>query len=191
VPSTTDSKRQKNSSSPPPPPSKWVVVQLSPLGEREKNPQLLTRVIQRTLGSVDVFIPAVSEQAREESHTSFYMEGYIFIKYSDNVNFMRLQEIPYFKSVICDPVARRKGLIPYSLLDDSALRPMRTGMEAMKVRMIKANDRVRVNKGQYKNLTGTVIQVRPDGEAILVNVGLVSKPMLIEFPSSYLDKSKT
>jgi transcription antitermination factor NusG len=170
-------------------PLKWVVVQLSPLGEREKNPQQLIQVIQRFLGKpVEVFIPAVSEEARTESHTSFYMEGYIFIEYRDGINFMKLQDIPYFKNVICN--YGRKGGIQYSLLDDEALSPMRVGMKVMKTRPIDVDDQVRVIKGQYKNLRGTVSLVRIDGEAILVNIKLASKPLIVEFPASYLEKLK-
>lgn len=163
------------------------MVQLSTLGEREKDPKLLTHAATRVLGPIDIFIPAVSSKAREELHTEFYMEGYIFVAYCEGVNYMRLQDVPFFKTVICDPAARRSP-IPYQLLDDSLLAPMRTGMQAMQLRVIKTKDRVRVTKGTYKNLTGVVTQVRDGGEIVQMNTNLSSKPMLIDFPVSFLEK---
>jgi transcription antitermination factor NusG len=167
---------------------KWVIVQLSPLGEREKNTNIIANSIRRMLGNktLGVFIPAISEAARDESHTVFYMEGYIFVEFIDTINYLRLHEIPYFKTVIVDNTIKRG--CPYSLLDDRSLNPMRVGMEALKKQPIKEGDRVRVIKGTYKNLVGDVEMLRNDDELVTVNACLASKPMLIELPASFLRK---
>ncbi len=167
---------------------KWIIVQLSPLGEKEKNTDLIARMIRRVLcnKTIDVFIPAISEKARDESHTVFYMEGYIFVEYIPDVNYLKLQETPYFKSVIIDSYT--KGKRSYSLIDDSKLNPMRVGMEALKKRAIDEGDSVKVIKGAYKNLIGKVVMVREENELITIDVGLYSKPLLIEFPASFLKK---
>ncbi len=54
------------------PKDKLVVVELSAAGERETNVKTITTAVRRVLRrDVEVFVPAVSKQARDEYHTAF------------------------------------------------------------------------------------------------------------------------
>ena len=167
---------------------KWVSVELSSLGEHEKNPEVIKGAVHRYIGDVDVFVPSVSMKRQEEEHTLCYMEGYVFIEYKDGINYMHLQDIPLFKTVLHTV---RGGAISYNLIDDKVLNPMRDGVEALKHVSLTKDDPIKVNKGVYKNLLGTVSQVYDDDEVadpiVQVYINLRSKKVLIDFPASYLD----
>lgn len=168
------------------PPPKWVVVQLTSLGEKEKNIDVITRSVRRILGDVEVFIPAYSQKVRNESHTMFYMDGYIFVRHRVEVNYMKLQETMYFKSVIC---AFAHGKKTYALLDDFVLDKMRDGVKSMKTQGSFQKDMdVKIVQGELKGLKGKVNLVYENGEKIQVFVPLTSKPILIEFPSNFLER---
>lgn len=161
---------------------KWVVVSLSSSGEREMNLKAFTNAVRRILGKdLEVFIPAISKKARDESHTLFYMDGYIFIQYQDGIPYMKLQDTTYFGQVLCAGRA-------YSLVDDKTLDPLRTGVKNLSLCKFCKGDRVKVVKGEYKDLRATVALVYEGGETVQVDASQRSKPLLIDFPAIYLQK---
>lgn len=165
---------------------KWVVVGLSPAGERETNIKTIADAVKRVLGrELEVFVPAVSKKAREESHTLFYMDGYVFIQFQENIPYMKLQDTSYFGQVLC---SGRAGNMSYSLVDDSILEPLRKGVKDLGRCKFSVNDHVRVIKGEFRNLKGVVQIIYEGGEVVQVDVSQRSKPMLIDFPTIYLTK---
>lgn len=163
---------------------KWVAVQLSSLGEHEKDPGTLEFAIHRCLGKdIKIFIPSVSLKRQEESHTLCYMEGYIFIGFRDGIDYLRLLNVPLFKDVLH---SIRGGVVVYNLIDNSVLNPVRDGLETMKHVELTVDTPVKINKGTFKNLLGTVSQIYGN-EIIQVFVKLRSKQVFIDFPASYLD----
>ncbi len=174
---------------PPSPPPKWVVVQLTSLGEREKNIDIVSRAAKRILGDVEVFIPAAVQKVRRESHTMVYMDGYIFVRHVEGVNYLKLQETAYFKAVLCAPGSGGKKT--YCLVDDFVLGKMRDGVKNLETQggVFSPGDDVRVTKGELKNLRGKVIVSYDDNKKIQVHLAsLQSKPVIFEFPPSYLEK---
>ena len=166
---------------------KWVVVGLSPSGERETNIKVISDAVCRTLGvTLGVFVPAVSKKARDESHTLFYMDGYVFIQYQEGIPYMKLQDTSYFGQVLC---VGREGNMTYSLIDDSVLDPLRKGVKDLGVCKFAVDDSVRVTKGEFRNLRGVVRTIYDGGETVQVDVSQRSKPMLIDFPVIYLQKA--
>ena len=163
----------------------WVVVQLSPTGEREKNLKSLEKAITRSLKSpLMVFIPAASQKAREDEQTIFYLDGYIFVEFKPNVPYHKLNGTHFFELVLSH---RRTGL---QLLKDKDLQPLRNGVEALKASHFMVGDDVKVLKGTFKNLSGTVSFIYENGETVQINLKLSSKPVLIDYPSSYLVKNQ-
>lgn len=174
-------------------PTQWVVVQLTSLGEREKNIASITRSVHHILRRKDleVFVPAISQKGLGDSLTTWYSDGYIFVRFLDGVLYNSLQETAYFsmvlsKLVVVDGVRRMK----YSLLNNKDLDPMRVGMKVMRVGKFSEDDSVKVIKGNYRNLPGKVSCVYDQGEVVQVCLNLRSKPMFIDFPASYLEKQK-
>lgn len=169
-------------------PNKWVIVQLTQTGEKESDLDSIKRSVHRILGRKDleVFIPAVSEDVRGESHTTFYMDGYIFVKFAEGVHFHKLQETNYFSSVLCSVSQKKRE---YSFLYDKDLLPMKEGISNLQKNGLRVGQNVKVNKGEYKNLIGEVSFIYENGQDVQVYIGLRSKKILMDFPSSYLDKS--
>ena len=165
---------------------KWVVVGLSSAGERETNIRIVSDAVRRVLGrDLEVFVPAVSKKARAESHTLFYMDGYVFIQYQEGIPYMKLQDTSYFGQVLC---TGNEGNMSYSLIDDSILDPLRKGVKDLGTCKFSIGDRVRVTKGEFRNLRGEVRSIYEGCEIVQVDVSQRSKPMLIDFPTIYLQK---
>lgn len=188
-------KRTKAAKGAPPPvlvlSTKWVVVQLTQLGEREKNISLIVRAVHQILKrrELEVFVPAISQKGLDDSLTTWYSDGYVFVRFSDGIVYNSLQETTYFSTVLSKSAfvdGARKTV--YSLLDDKDLDPMRVGMKVMKIGGFSEDNRVKVVKGSYKNLTGKISCVYDGGEVVQVCLSLRSKPMFMDFPASYLEK---
>lgn len=192
--SKTSNAKVKTSPTPSPAPvasKKWVIVQLSPMGEREKNIELIRRSARRILGKqVDVFIPAISQKVREESQTLFYMDGYVFVEFIDGIVYNRLQDTQFFNSVLTQTSSAKDRRRAYSLLDDKELSPMRKGMEDLKIVPFKDGQKVRIIQGNYKNLIAEVSFIHEGGETVQVYVNMRSKKVLMDFPASYLQTAE-
>lgn len=169
-------------------PRRWVIVQLTSNGEREKNIASIVKAARQLLGrkDVEVCVPAVSQKVRDDSHTMFYWDGYVFIEFVEGLSYMKLQDTTYFQAVLCQPIQNRQR--KYSFLRDEELEPMRAGLQALKFGEFQEDNEVKIIKGQFKNLIGTVSFVDDAGENVQVFVGLRSKKILMDFPSSYLVK---
>jgi len=174
------------------PVSKWVCVELSSNGEKEKNIPVIIRSVRQLLGKpgIEVFVPAVSERVRGESQTMVYMDGYVFVKFDDGIPYMKLQDTTFFKSVLCTTiVVNGQRKYKYSLLEDKDLDPMRDGVKSLRLGQeeYSVGHRVKVIKGDYKNLPGEISEVY-DGETVQVSIQLRSKLVLIDFPVSFLSR---
>lgn len=186
-------KTQANASVAPSPPlraepPKWVIVQLSSLGEKEKDIALIERSVRRILGkNVEVFIPAISQRARDESQTLFYMEGYIFVKFEEGISYQKLQDTMYFGSVLTQSSSGRQKV--YSLLHDKELVPMREGMDRLRLGSFREGDLVKIIQGRFKDLNAEVSYVHDGGKTVQVYVKMRSKQVLMDFPASYLIKT--
>lgn len=190
---------KKRVSIPPPSttPSQWVVVQLTSLGEREKNIQLIVRSARQIISRKDleVFVPAINQKGLDDSLTTWYSEGYVFIQYEPGVGYHKLGETTYFSSVLSSmsQVNGEKKRI-YSLLTDKELSHMRTGMHDLKVTAsrFKIDQKVKIIKGSYRGLPGKVAFLYDDGDKVQVFVPLRSIKetggLLMDFHASYLQK---
>lgn len=193
--SKTSNAKVKTSPNPPTAPStgkKWVIVQLSPMGEREKNIELIRRSARKILGKqhLDVFIPAISQKVREESQTLFYLDGYVFVEFAEGVVYNRLQDTQFFNSVLTQTSSTKDRRRIYSLLDDKELAPMRKGMEELKIVPFNDGQKVRIIQGNYKNLIAEVSFIHEGGETVQVYVNMRSKKVLMDFPASYLQRAE-
>jgi transcription antitermination factor NusG len=174
----------------------WVVVQLTALGEREKNLQLIIRSAHQILKrhDLDVFVPAINQKGLDDSLTTWYSEGYVFIHYDPQVSYHKLAETNYFSSVL-STIAQSNGekKRSYSLLTDKDLAHMRNGMQDLKTTAakFKEDQKVKITKGSYKGLPGRVSMIYDDGEKVQVFVNLRSIKgggLFMDFPASYLQK---
>lgn len=168
---------------------KWVVVGLSTVGEKESDIDTIVRVVHRLLGKkLDVFVPAISQKSLGDSQTMFYMDGYVFIKYEENIPYVKLQDTTYFGQVLCasDP---KTGRHTYSLVDDCVLNKMRSDMKGISQCGFSVGDRVKIIKGEHKDLIGVVSVIYEDNQTVQVSADhLRSKKLLMDFPSTFLKR---
>jgi transcription antitermination factor NusG len=192
-----DKLKASNHKSAPPPPkvNQWITIQLSPIGERERDLSLIIKSVHQILRiPVEVFIPAISQKVRDESETMFFMDGYVFVEYKPDIQYLKLQDTNYFASVLCQTIlVNGKRQQKYSLVQDKDLDSMRDGMQKLKIAKYSVGDLVRIIKGDYRNLLGQVSIVYEGGQRVQVTVTaaghhLRSKRLLIDFPVTYLVK---
>ena len=188
--------RDKSPGVTPSAPTQWVVVQLTSVGEREKNLQQIVRSARQILRNkdIEVFVPAINQKGQDDSLTTWYSEGYIFIKYDPSIGYHKLVETNYFSSVLSTmtQVNREKKRM-YSLLTDKDLSIMRSGMQDLKTvsSKFKEDQEVKITKGNYKDMPGKVSLIYDGGEKIQVFVLLKSIKgggIFMDFPASYLQK---
>lgn len=171
-------------------PRRWVIVELSTVGERDFDVRTVSSSVHRILGRSDleVFVPAISQDVRNDSQTLFFMDGYVFIEFKEDVPYLRLRDTSLFKEVLCNS---KPGEAPkFSLLEDRELDPMRQGMEDLKTGDFKVGDPVRVVIGTYKNLRGEISLVYEGGENVQVAVSHLrsKRGLLVDFPATYLER---
>ena len=170
---------------------RWVIVELSSIGEKEADVHSIRNAVCRILrrNDLEVFIPAISQGVRNESQTLFFMDGYIFVEHKTGIPYLRLRDTSLFKDVLC--TSSRNASPSFSLLNDAELDPMRDGMEDLKSVSFKIGDSVRVITGTYKNLRGEVSLIYDDGENVQVTVNHLrsKKGLLVDFPSTYLERT--
>lgn len=164
----------------------WVIVSLSSNGERESNLEMIRKSVVRILKNqnLEVYVPAVSQTVRGESEIMFYMQGYIFIKHMDGVPYYRLRETQYFTDVLCTYLNRK---IRYKLLDNNSFLKIKNGVDNLRISSFVVGDEVFITKGDFKNLPGIVSCVY-DEEQVQVAISLRSKKLLIDSPSTYIQK---
>jgi len=186
VGSKTTKKAKKAIVTEPEGPKKWVIVQLTPAGEREKNLSSIIKAVRHILNdrTIEVCIPAVSQRVRKDLLTTFYWDGYIFVKFVEGRKYLKLNDTTYFHSVLCKPGHSRL----FSCLDDKDLEPMKRGLEKIKLNVFEEGDMVVIVKGQYKNLPGRIVMIYEGNENVQVYVSLYSKQVLIDISASYLMK---
>ena len=177
-------------------PTKWVVVQLTSVGEREKNIQTIVRSVHQILrrNDIEVFVPAINQKGQDDSLTTWYEDGYIFIKFDPTIAYHKLSETNYFSNVLStikhvDGEKRRV----YSILTDKDLTGMRSGMQELKTTSskFKKDQEVKIMKGNFRDLLGKVSAIYEDGEKVQVFVKLASingGGIFLDFPASYLTK---
>jgi transcription antitermination factor NusG len=174
----------------------WVVIQLTALGEREKNIQLIIRSARQILGrsDIDVFVPAINQKGIDDSLTTWYSEGYVFVRHEPAVSYHKLAETNYFSAVLSTmSVSNGEKKRVYSLLTDKDLAHMRHGMYDLKINSskFKNDQKVKITKGSYKDMPGRIAQIYDDGEKVQVFVSLPSirgGGIFMDFPASYLQK---
>lgn len=165
-------------------------MELTTAGEKEEKICNIISSAHKILrnNEVKVFIPAISQQVRNDFQTLFYMSGYIFIEFNPSISYTRLRDTQYFKDVLCS--SEKSGKPHYCLLEDIQLDPIRKGMKDLKSGAYQEGDEVLVKKGQFKGLPGVISIVYEDGERVQVSVAFPfgSKRLLVDYPVTYIEK---
>lgn len=161
-------------------------MELTHAGEQEKDSGVLTRAVQRILGSkLKVFVPSLSTDVRQDSQILVYMDGYVFVEYMDGIQYMKLRDTSYFNDVLR---SSRGSSSVYSLIHDDQINGIKKDMESIRNSDFDLDDEVIVKSGTNRGLRGTVYDVQ--GDDITVKHHTRSKPCILSYKSTYLEKAK-
>ena len=163
----------------------WVVLELTPKGEKE-SPEVIRKSVTRVLRGAEVYVPAVETQVGEDKVIYYLVQGYAFVrKDRQDKDYFRLDGGKYVQAVLLASGAtsgRRVGTVPETYIDE-----MREKARAEANQGIGIGDTVRICSGPYRNLEATVITEIPEEKKVQVFVQLLSKETILTLPRSVLD----
>ncbi len=164
----------------------WVIVQLSPNGEKELNPDNIAVSVRKKVSKRDiqVYVPCMFIKTRKEVHTRPYIEGYIFVEYRQGVQYNKMRDSYYFKDVMSYESGKKKKL---RLVGDDVINKIKDSIKMMEPEKFNVGDEVVVLSGKFTNLRGVVHEVCGT-EKVTIFVKLRSKSVYIEYPPSFLKK---
>lgn len=164
-------------------PKLWVTVELSYLGEKQLPEDLYTVLRKYIEDDLDVFIPAVSYQRKDNSMVICLMEGYAFIEGGRPAGYyLELESSPYIKRVLTRDESSGRYL---EYVQDKDIEVLRHNLEVQTIRTFETGDEVEVVEGSFKNLEGTILEVQ-DEKALVKIHDLVSIKTIVELPLQFL-----
>jgi 5'-3' exonuclease/transcription antitermination factor NusG len=157
----------------------WVVVELTPKGEKEP-PDVLRQSVQRLLGRADVYIPAVETRIGDDTSIHYLINGYAFIrKERPDREYLKLEDTRLFQSVLKDG----RGV---AVVDSSYIESMKEKARAEINQGIGVGDIVLICSGPYKAIEASVITEIPEERKVQVFIELRSKQSIVTLPRSAL-----
>lgn len=160
--------------------AEWVVVELTPRGEKE-SPDLVRQSARRLLGKADVYIPVIETKIGDDAPSNHYLiSGYAFIrKERPDRDYLKLEDTRLFQSVL------KRGR-DIALVDTSYIETMKERARVEVNQGIGVGDIVLIRSGPYKAIEASVITEIPEERAVQVFIELRSKQSIITLPRSAL-----
>lgn len=159
--------------------AEWVVVELTPRGEREP-PDVVRQQARRLLGKAEVYIPAVETRIGDDTSIHYLINGYAFIKKErPDRDYLKLEDTRLFQSVL----KNGKGI---AVVDSSYIEAMKEKARAEINQGIGVGDIVLICSGPYKAIEASVITELPEEELVQVFIELRSKQSIVTLPRSAL-----
>lgn len=135
----------------------WVILELTPNGEREARLGGLSRILVERGGfpSRDVYVPIIKIGMGEPI---LLMEGYVFIRSGYPIDkYLSLRDTKYIKGLI-SRYDVRSGLISSGTMSDSELKGMIAKADLLGGKH-KIGDRVLVKSGPFEGMKGCIVDV--------------------------------
>lgn len=164
---------------------KWVVIELSHVGEREC-PETLEKSLRRMLGeTVEIFIPALIYTRRGRTITMDRVEGYIFVTAElPSGCYFDLEDSEYFKSVLSIGKDEDRTL---HYTSNREIEKIKRSLQRMIPDDFKVGDQVVVVQGVYTNLKGKILDIEEDRAEVHIE-GLKSLVTIVTLPLVFLQK---
>lgn len=162
--------------------SRWIVLELTPKGEKE-NPGQIIKAVRRSLPGAEVYVPAVETEVGEDKAVHYLMQGYAFVLETDPPRPLRA----YFKlegSKFVQRVLQQGGRPAY--IDSAYIEDMKEKVRVEVNQGIGEGDSVVICSGPYKNIEAAVIMELPETKEVQVFIQLRSKQALLTLPRSVL-----
>lgn len=155
---------------------KWIVVNLHPFASKRVPSRDVLKKTRSLLRSreVEIYYPACEDEDGNKIDNP--QNDYIFIEYLENINYGKLEEDEFFRSILRDPTGRF-----HSLDSDEVFRmtpPVRQKP------LLERGQTVLVVKGAYKGHSGVAGEIL--AEAVMVEVLSGDTPIDAMIPIQWL-----
>ena len=161
--------------------TEWLIVELTPRGEKEP-PEVLRTAASRALRGAEVYVPAVETRIGDDKAVHFLMSGYIFVQRdgrSDKEYKRHFENTRLFNSLLTK--GRQLATVESSYIED-----MKEKAKAEVNQGIGVGDTIEICSGPYKHIEATVITEIPEEKSVQVYVELRSKQSILTLPRSVL-----
>lgn len=166
----------------------WVVVELTPQGEKRAIEGLLDRALRKTLGVDDthpIFIPYATFVHNGRRSVLNVIEGYAFISSGlpDSAYLSLPSKTPYISSVMHRSNPRGSPVL--NTVSESSVRSLKDNLSRMISKEIEEGSKVIVAEGFYIGLVGVVVGFAGEEDA-LVLIDLRSLKAVKKLPKFHL-----
>jgi len=165
----------------------WVIVELSYRGEKETPSDLEILLKQELSDDVDIFVPALTYSRKDHDVTICLMEGYVFVEAAlPTSTYFMLEDCPYVRRVLTRDESRGRYV---RLVSDAEVDQLRKQLNKKAFRDLEVGDQVMVVEGPHSDLTGEIVDLRPDDAKAYVSIKeLQSIKTCVELPYPFLRK---
>lgn len=164
----------------------WVVLELTPIGEKLVEEGTLAVELRRLLGVEEtwpVFVPSRSFEKKEKMVTIHLMEGYAFIATGlDEIHYFRLEQTKVVEQVLSQ---QTRGVRVLSTIPDSHINDLRRRLNQELASDIIPGMEVIVLEGTYAKLQGMVEDIEKDHA--VVKFEFRSLKVFAKVPKVFLD----
>ena len=162
----------------------WVVLELTPRSEGE-DPDVIRRSIHSSLKNkdIEVFVPAAVTQVGDDRVVHYLVEGYVFVCFDPEVDYMRLEGSRFVQSVLSSGGGPQRS---FSTVGDADIERMRAQIAKQVDQGIGVGDTVMISSGAYRHIEATVIEEILETQTVQVHVKLRSKETIVTLPRSFL-----
>lgn len=165
---------------------KWAVVELSPLGEKESNLNLLKEDLLKYIPNLEIFFPVYWNEDTQYHHRIELMQGYIFVSGAETPkHFFLLESSKFVNSVLY--YRNKKEKYP-NLISNEEVEELKRQLAKTVQKNIDVDDHVFFLDGQFKHLKGKVISEINEREVNVVVLGLKSADIIVRIQKVYLEK---
>ncbi len=134
-------------------PRGWIVYQLSDAGEKATDLGALRRDLL-SRGADEVFIPAYVSVGERVTEIVYLYEGYLFARVSTNP--VALENSHFIECVLSIPYQGSSKRFEPATVPDSQVQRIRDQLRQL-VPTHRIGSKVRITKGTYSNIEGTVV----------------------------------
>jgi transcription antitermination factor NusG len=159
--------------------SKWIIVELSELGEQASHVELNSVLLEMLGGEIEYFIPSHYERVGSYISANTLMEGYVFIKDGPEtrIRVANLRDFRLFNRIL--GVSGKAHTI-----DSRVIGGLRRRLKNSLQKKFQIGTTVRILEGTFASLCGEVIGLEENGRRVLVRIRRLSRDMIVPVPST-------
>jgi len=165
------------------PDHQWLIIELDD-NVNDVSYNDIERAIINIFGDgIDYFIPIHNEKMGSYISTSVLMEGYIFLKDSDEVrnNIINLRDERLFSG----PLFRHGK---YQTIPSKTVLELKKKLKNSVKRRFPIGTKVNVLDGIFKGMVGEVVGSNNEGKEIVIKINLISREIIAPVPSTLIEE---